>query len=103
MEHDSVSRSYGLVFDLISERVDRITRNIGKINNPLKRRRGIRNPSSLHNDDYSLEALLATEFPENISIGELANRIVTALGERNGKFLRRLVPKVFLRKDVFKF
>uniref|UniRef100_A0A0R3S2D0 Phosphorylated adapter RNA export protein n=1 Tax=Elaeophora elaphi TaxID=1147741 RepID=A0A0R3S2D0_9BILA len=59
-------------------------KNARNINNSLKRRRNGRNPGSFASDNYSLEALLATEFPENISIGELAERIVTALGERNG-------------------
>ncbi|VDN91407.1 unnamed protein product [Brugia pahangi] len=69
---------------------NRITKNVGIINNALKHQKGERNPSLLSSTDYSLETLLTTEFPENISISELAERIVRALGERNEKFLWRL-------------
>ncbi|KAK6100895.1 PHAX RNA-binding domain family protein [Brugia pahangi] len=62
---------------------NRITKNVGIINNALKHQKGERNPSLLSSTDYSLETLLTTEFPENISISELAERIVRALGERN--------------------
>ncbi|VDM92425.1 unnamed protein product [Onchocerca ochengi] len=57
----------------------RITKNIGNINNAFKRRRGDRIPNSLPNDDYSLETLMTTEFPQDITINELAERIVEAL------------------------
>ncbi|KAL4002177.1 PHAX RNA-binding domain family protein [Acanthocheilonema viteae] len=73
---------------------DRIAGRVGNMNNSLKRRRSGKNPSSLPSDDYSLEALLATEFPDNISIDELAERIVMALGERNGKFLQSVILEV---------
>ncbi|CAG9532693.1 unnamed protein product [Cercopithifilaria johnstoni] len=63
----------------------RVTRHIG--NNSLKRRRDDQNLSSVPSDNYSLEALLAADFPENISIVELAEQIVTALGERNGNVI----------------
>uniref|UniRef100_A0AAF5PRF6 Phosphorylated adapter RNA export protein n=1 Tax=Wuchereria bancrofti TaxID=6293 RepID=A0AAF5PRF6_WUCBA len=69
---------------------NRITKNIGA----LKHQRGERNPSLLSSTDYSLETLLTTEFPENISISELAERIVRALGERNEDFLRSVIIEI---------
>ncbi|VDK74105.1 unnamed protein product [Litomosoides sigmodontis] len=67
------------------KRGNQIAKRVGNAN---------RNPRSQPSDDYSLEGLLAAEFPENISIVELAERIVTALGERNGKFLQSVILEI---------
>uniref|UniRef100_A0A915Q409 Phosphorylated adapter RNA export protein n=1 Tax=Setaria digitata TaxID=48799 RepID=A0A915Q409_9BILA len=68
-------------------------KNPGKLNNYLKRRRGDRNVNALASGSHSLETLMKAEFPQNISIGELAERIIKALDERNGNVIFEIGEK----------
>ncbi|EFO23104.2 hypothetical protein LOAG_05382 [Loa loa] len=104
----STSRSDGKLrrnnYDPNKRNGGRIVKNVARINNSLKRRRGDRNSSSLASGGYSLETLLTAEFPQNIDIAELAERIVRALGERNEKFLRSVILEIGEEKalELFK-
>ncbi|VDN04686.1 unnamed protein product [Thelazia callipaeda] len=62
--------------------------------NVLKRKRMSHNAISLVHSEYSLETLMSVEFPEDLDISELAERIVDALGELNREFLKNVVIEV---------
>lgn len=48
-----------------------------------------RSTNALIRADYSLEALMRTEFEEGLCIEKLAERIAVSLGERDTEFLSR--------------
>lgn len=74
---------------LISGNGRQITNKVISGSGVRKRKRGDENPNAVLSGDYSLEVLMNTEFPQNMGLGELAERIASALGERDAKFLKR--------------